>query len=102
MVSFDISSLFTNIPLEETIDLVLNLFPVEHDDMNRIGLKSLLEFAAKNVPFLFNNEWYKQGDGVARLKVNFLILRDLIQLFLSVMLMTYLLFLVKLKIVIGF
>ena len=58
MCSFDIKSLFTNVPLDETINICVNelynsnlnppMFPKEI-------CQSLLYMAAKNVEFRFNN-----------------------------------------------
>ncbi|CAF3491182.1 unnamed protein product, partial [Rotaria sp. Silwood2] len=55
MVLFDISSLYTNVPLDETIEIILkNLYEtrttaptIQRDDM-----KQLLIFVTKNTPFL--------------------------------------------------
>ena len=69
MVSFDVESLFTNVPLDYTINLILEkiyqdkeldiLIP-EHD------LKRLLELCIiKDNIFLYNNLLYQQLDGVA-------------------------------------
>ncbi|CAF3650056.1 unnamed protein product [Rotaria sp. Silwood1] len=68
MVSFDISSLYTNVPLDETIEIILkNLYEtratpptIQRDDM-----KQLLIFATKNTHFLFDNNLYDQVDGVS-------------------------------------
>jgi len=69
MVSFDVVNLFTNIPLEETIQLCVDLWDELVEDksksMSTKALKALLEFSTKNVPFLFNDDWYMQIDGVA-------------------------------------
>ncbi len=69
MVSFDVSSLFTNVPIDETIDLCEKMWDDNSSSVNKImdkqALKELLKFCAKNVPFLFNDEWYIQEDGVA-------------------------------------
>ena len=69
MASFDIKSLFTNIPLEETIDIATNsLFPNANSSV--LGLtpgifRKLLQSAVKNVLFIFNNKMYQQIDGVS-------------------------------------
>ena len=68
MVSFDISSLFTNVPLVETLNLCCDLWKNNHSEhhiVDEVGFRELLSFATSNVHFLFNNEWYKQTDGVA-------------------------------------
>ena len=69
MASFDFKSLFINIPLEEAINIATeSLFP--QNDVSLLGLTSevfrkLLQFAVKNVLFIFNNQLYQQIDGVA-------------------------------------
>ncbi|MEL7079592.1 MAG: reverse transcriptase domain-containing protein [Cyanobacteria bacterium J06582_2] len=69
MCSFDIESLFTNIPLKETIDIILQqLFPNPEDifeGFNRKQFKILLELATSTSTFLFNDRLYEQIDGVA-------------------------------------
>ena len=67
MLSLDVSSLFTNVPLDETIEYLCEY--IEKND-KQIGLpipdlKQLLYFCTKNVQFLFNNQIYRQRDGVA-------------------------------------
>ena len=68
MCSFDIQNLFTNIPLNETITITLELlFPSENhivSGMNKLQFKKLLEICTKNSIFLFNQELYRQVDGV--------------------------------------
>ena len=68
MASMDVESLFTNLPLEETIDICCSeLFK----DTNRVeGLhkrefRQLMEFATKEMMFMFNGCYYKQVEGVA-------------------------------------
>ena len=69
MCSFDIKSLFTNIPLDETINIILNELTPNLDskfnNLNRSQLKNILQLACKNSFFIFNNKLYKQLDGVA-------------------------------------
>ena len=68
MCSFDTVSLFTNIPLDETLKICLNqLFPNEdsvYEGFDKSQFKSLLELATKNTFFLFNGTLYEQVDGV--------------------------------------
>jgi hypothetical protein len=62
LVSFDVQSLFTNLPLEETIQTVC-----EHSRLTNIPrdqLKGLLEFNTRDIQFLFNGSLYRQKDGV--------------------------------------
>ena len=68
MVSFDVVSLFTNVPLNETIDLCCEIWKMNTEGQKFLSVfafKELLLFATSNVNFLFNEEWYKQVDGVA-------------------------------------
>ena len=68
MVSFDVSSLFTNVLLQETIELCCELWRknnLDNSDLDEVAFRKLLTFATSNVHFLFNDEWYKQIDGVA-------------------------------------
>ena len=68
MVSFDVVSLFTNVPLSETIDLCCSIWndnSSKHANLDVVAFRKLLSFATSNVHFMFNNNWYKQVDGVA-------------------------------------
>ena len=68
MASFDVDSLFTNIPLDETIEIcVKKLFGRKHKfkGFSRSEFRSLLEFAVKDNLILFNGKYYIQVDGVA-------------------------------------
>ena len=69
MVSFDVQSLFTNVPLEETINIILDkLFPTQTTLFNGFNVQSfrkLLELAVIDTHFIFNGEIFKQTDGMA-------------------------------------
>ena len=69
MCSFDIESLFTNIPLDETIEIIISLlFPDGNNTFHSFSkseFKSLLNLATKSSTFLFDDKLYKQIDGVA-------------------------------------
>ena len=66
MVSFDVTSLFTNIPLNETIDIAVDLlFDKCNIKMSRIQMKKLFKFATAQTHFLYNGEYFDQIDGVA-------------------------------------
>ena len=67
MASFDIKSLFTNIPLEETIDIASqNYFNSinQHRFFTRKFFEGLLSLSVKDILFLFNNQLFSQVDGV--------------------------------------
>ena len=68
MASLDVDSLFTNIPLEETIDICVdNLYSDNENPPNipKHNFRNLLNIATKETFFMFNNKYYKQVDGVA-------------------------------------
>ena len=68
MASFDVTSLFTNVPLNETINIILDSLyanTTENNGLNRSQFKHLLEMATKNIMFYFNGKLYKQIEGVA-------------------------------------
>ena len=68
MVGLDADSLFTNIPLEETIDICANtLFENTEkvESLSKIEFKELSFLATKESYFIFNGKLYKQVDGVA-------------------------------------
>ena len=65
----DVDSLFTNIPLDETIDICVNQLFENTDTVEGFKeseLKQLLCLATKESYFIFNGLIYKQIDGVAR------------------------------------
>ena len=68
MCSFDMSSLFTNVPLDETIKICLEALYDQSDFQPLIPkdvFVELMESATSSVEFSFNNTMYKQTDGVA-------------------------------------
>ena len=61
-------SLFTNIPLDETIDIcITKLFGRKHkfNKFKRVDFRRLLQYAVKDALILFNGKYYIQCDGVA-------------------------------------
>ena len=67
LVSYDVTSLFTNIPLQEPIDIAINLIfnPNPNLSITRKELKKLFLFATSQTHFIFNSNFYNQIDGVA-------------------------------------
>ena len=67
MVSFDVESLFTNIPLDECIDLALIYISEGNPDiqLSKPELRSLFTTAAAQTHFQFNGSFYDQIDGIA-------------------------------------
>ena len=67
MASFDVASLFTNIPLQETIDICIRSLFSTSTQVLGITVKhfrSLLELAVMNSYFIFNEKFYFQKEGV--------------------------------------
>ncbi|CAF4600906.1 unnamed protein product [Rotaria sp. Silwood2] len=69
MCSFDVESLYTNVPVEEAIEVTLNyidkpkkLVDVPFDEEQ---MKTLLDLSLRDSTFRFQNKIYKQIDGVA-------------------------------------
>ena len=68
MVSFDVVSLFTSVPLDYTIDIILDKVyrdKLVNTKLSRHEFKRLLELCTKDMHFSFNEEIYKQINGVA-------------------------------------
>ena len=72
LVSYDVTSLFTNVPLDETIQILADKafnddwFNKTHElNLSRDQLIELLNAATKNQLFQFNGNLYEQTDGVA-------------------------------------
>ena len=69
LVSFDVESLFTNVPTIETINIILDLafkdgVTIFHE-LTREELKQLLTICTRESHFQFNGEYFDQVDGVA-------------------------------------
>ena len=65
--SFDVSSLFTNVPLDETIK-ICSYALYDHSDLQLIPkdvLVELMKSVTSSVEFSFNNTMYKQTNGIA-------------------------------------
>ena len=68
MGSLDVDLLFTNTPLEETINICSNLFYNNEDfieGINKYEFKNLLLLATQELYFIFNDVLYKQKGSVA-------------------------------------
>ena len=68
LISFDVKSLFTNVPLQKTIDIILKRI-YENKEINpsisKKDMKDMLVLCTKNVHFSMNGGIYLQTDGVA-------------------------------------
>ena len=67
MISFDVKSLFTNVPFDETIETILQKVYVEKKIKTSIPKPTLLELlllCTKHLHFRFDGEIYTQIDGV--------------------------------------
>ena len=66
MASFDIKSLFTNVPLKETTNIILSKYsPNSFYNISSNIMQKLLNFVTTESIFLFNSDIYNQIDGVA-------------------------------------
>ena len=68
LVSFDVVSLFTSVPLDYTIELILNKIYVDkriETKLTREEMKELLVTCTKEMHFSFNGVIYRQINGVA-------------------------------------
>ena len=67
LVSYDVSSLCTNIPLQETIHIAINLIFNHNPNLNitKKELEKLFLFATSQTHFIFNSNFYKKIDRVA-------------------------------------
>ena len=69
MVSLDVESLFTNVPVEETIEIILDKIFISPDtvfnNFNKTNFRKLLELAVLDTSFVFNDTAYKQIDGLS-------------------------------------
>ena len=76
MASFDVRSLFTNIPLDETCKIILEeLFRNSdvYDGFRREDMKKMLDNCVKNNVFIFDGGLYVQKDGapIGRLRLSY-------------------------------
>ena len=68
LASFDIKSLYTNIPLIETINIIIDLVFANYNLFNlfnKFQFKKFLEITLLDTYFFFNKNLYKQVDGLA-------------------------------------
>ena len=70
LVSFDVESLFTNVPVEESIAIIKRRLPEdttveERTSLSRNTVVDLLDLCLKCTYFQYNGEYYQQVDGVA-------------------------------------
>ena len=67
LVSYDVTSLFTNIQLQETIDAAINLIFNHNRNLNisKTELKKNFLFPTSQTNFIFNSKFYNQVDEVA-------------------------------------
>ncbi|XP_069983762.1 uncharacterized protein [Penaeus vannamei] len=67
MASFDVTNLFTNVPLDETINIMNSLFENFNYvfGLNQDHFRKLHNIATKDISFFFNGKLYKQIEGVA-------------------------------------
>ena len=68
LASFDVTSLFTNVPIEETIDIATNAIyegGKSFRNMTRTAFRKMLKICTEDSHFIFNNNHYTQFEGFA-------------------------------------
>ena len=67
LASYNVTSLFTNIPLEGTTDIAINLIFNHNPNLSitRKELKKLFHFATSQTHFIFKSKFYNQINRVA-------------------------------------
>ena len=67
LFSYDVTSLFTNIPFQETIGIAINFIFNHNPNLNitRKDFAKIFLFATSQAHFIFNSKFYNQIDGVA-------------------------------------
>ena len=75
LVSLDVTSLFTNVPINEAVDVIHRKLAAEEDDlMVRTPLPAeriaeLLQLCLKSTYFNYNGEFYEQRQGAVPLSL---------------------------------
>ena len=67
LISFDVNSLFTNIPLEENINIAIDTIFKNYPNVKftRKELQKLLKITTSETHFVFNDAIYDQIDGIS-------------------------------------
>ena len=67
IVSLDVKSLYTNVSVEEAIEIALKKLHSSDEipEIPRSAMKSLLRLAVTNVHSMCNKMWYTQSNGLA-------------------------------------
>ena len=68
LISFDVVSLFTNVPIDATIDIIIRrIYEFKEIDtrITKNEMRELMLLCTKNVHFTFNGQTFTQVDGVA-------------------------------------
>ena len=73
LISYDVCSLFTSIPLKETIDIAVDLLFEHNPDfkITKTELKKLFDFATSDTHFLVDGSFYDQIDAVTNFFMGF-------------------------------
>ena len=85
MCSLDVSSLFTQVPLKETIDFVCNHISENHKDFELpvADLQELLYLCCSNIQFMFDGRMYRQTNGLSMGSALAPVLADLFMMMLE-------------------
>ena len=67
LVSFDVESVFTNVPVKETTEMAIDLIFQNNPNIkfSKAQLRKLFSFATSRTHFLFNDQYFDQTDGLS-------------------------------------
>ena len=68
MASFDVESLYTNIPIKETVEIITNSIYANDNsfrNMSKKNFKQLLNLVTEDNYFIFNNKYLRQIEGLS-------------------------------------
>ena len=70
IISYDVTSLFTSVPIKPTLDIIQQRLTKDQDLHKRTNMTiqqitSLLEFCLKSTSFMFQGQYYQQMEGAA-------------------------------------
>ena len=70
IISYDVSALFTSIPVKSALNIIKNILEQDQELKNRTSMAinnitELLEFCLCNTCFLFQGQFYEQTEGAA-------------------------------------
>ena len=70
IISYDVTSLFTSVPIQPVVNIIQQRLATDQDLQNRTSMSikhiiNLLEFCLNNTSFVFQGQYYQQMEGAA-------------------------------------